>query len=81
MLQAEGDEEEEPMWIEVAVDLILSLLSQSSCIPKNMLDIFFFHLCPHLTGAALGQITKVCTHVNELQAFDLLTVRIRTVCQ
>jgi len=58
-LQAEGDEEEEPMWVEVAVDLILSLLSQSSCIPKNMLDIFFFHLCPHLTGAALGQITKV----------------------
>ena len=61
------------MWVEVAVDLILSLLSQSSCIPKNMLDIFFFHLCPHLTGAAVGQITKVRTHVNESQAFDLLT--------
>lgn len=69
------------MWVEVAVDLILSLLSQSSCIPKNMLDIFFFHLCPHLTGAALGQITKVRTRVNELQAFDLLTVRTHNVCQ
>ena len=69
------------MWVEVAVDLILSLLSRSSCIPKNMLDIFFFHLCPHLTGAALGQITKVCTHGNELQAFDLLTLRTCNVCQ
>jgi DNA polymerase phi len=58
--QTEGNEEEEPLWVEVAVDLILSLLSQSSSIPKNMLDMFFFHLCPHLTGPALSQITKVC---------------------
>jgi DNA polymerase phi len=58
--QVEGNEEEEPVWVEVAVDLILSLLSQSSSIPKNMLDMFFFHLCPHLTGPALGQITQVC---------------------
>jgi DNA polymerase phi len=58
--QMEGNEEEEPLWVEVAVDLILSLLSQSSRIPKNMLDMFFFHLCPHLTGPALNQITKVC---------------------
>jgi hypothetical protein len=52
-------EEAEPVWIEVAVDLILSLLSKNSSIPKNMLDMFFVHLCPHLTRPALGQITKV----------------------
>lgn len=46
-----------------------------------MLDIFFFHLCPHLTGAALGQITKVHTHMNEFKAFDLLTFRTHSVCQ
>lgn len=57
--ESDGKEEVEPVWIEVAVDLILSLLSQNSSIPKNMLDMFFFHLCPHLTGPALGQITKV----------------------
>lgn len=67
------------MWVEVAVDLILSLLSQSSCIPKNMLDIFFFHLCPHLTGVALGQITKVRTHVNEFKAFNSLLLRTHNV--
>ncbi|KAJ9586293.1 hypothetical protein L9F63_020056 [Diploptera punctata] len=53
------EEENEPQWVEVAVDLILSLLSQSSKIPRNMLDMFFFHLSPHLTGPALGQIIQV----------------------
>ena len=66
-----AEEEGEPEWVEVAVDLILSLLSQSSRIPKNLLDMFFFHLCPHLTGPALGQITQVttwnCDERNKLQ--------------
>ncbi|PSN57118.1 hypothetical protein C0J52_01317 [Blattella germanica] len=52
------EEQDEPEWVEVAVDLILSLLSQTSTVPKNLLDMFFFHLCPHLTGPALGQIIQ-----------------------
>ncbi|XP_069699003.1 uncharacterized protein Mybbp1A [Periplaneta americana] len=66
------EEEEEPVWVEVAVDLILSLLSQNSSIPRNMLDLFFFHLCPYLTGPALGQITQILDPDQEESPLSLL---------
>ncbi|KAJ4426640.1 hypothetical protein ANN_26438 [Periplaneta americana] len=70
--ESKDEEEEEPVWVEVAVDLILSLLSQNSSIPRNMLDLFFFHLCPYLTEPALGQITQVLDPDQEESPLSLL---------
>ncbi|MEQ2250507.1 hypothetical protein ILYODFUR_001607 [Ilyodon furcidens] len=52
-------EEEEPEWVEVMVDILLSLLSQQSRHIRQVCRTVFSSICPHVTAAALTAILDV----------------------
>ncbi|XP_067015674.2 myb-binding protein 1A [Anabrus simplex] len=51
--------EEEPHWVEVAVDLFFSLLSRNSHLLRSLVGCVFPHMCPHITPTAIHQILQV----------------------
>ncbi|MEQ2262603.1 hypothetical protein XENORESO_016954, partial [Xenotaenia resolanae] len=54
--QATEQQEEEPEWVEVMVDILLSLLSQQSRHIRQVCRTVFTSICPHVTAAALTAI-------------------------
>ncbi|PWA14606.1 hypothetical protein CCH79_00017613 [Gambusia affinis] len=50
---------EEPEWVEVMVDILLSLLSQQSRHIRQVCRTVFSSICPHVTAAALTAIVDV----------------------
>ncbi|CAJ1063415.1 myb-binding protein 1A-like protein isoform X2 [Xyrichtys novacula] len=52
-------EEEELEWVEVMVDILLSLLSQQSRLIRQVCKTVFSSICPHVTAAALTAILDV----------------------
>jgi hypothetical protein len=52
-------EELEPHWAEVVVDILLSLLSQSSRHIRQVCKTVFASICPHVTAASLTIILEV----------------------
>lgn len=52
-------DEDEPQWVEVVVDLMLSLLSRSNHLLRSLVNCVFPHICPHLTPAAVHLIISV----------------------
>uniref|UniRef100_A0A8C9ZCH3 MYB binding protein (P160) 1a n=1 Tax=Sander lucioperca TaxID=283035 RepID=A0A8C9ZCH3_SANLU len=60
------EQEEEPEWVEVLVDILLSLLSQPSRHIRHVCRTVFSSICPHVTAAALTAILDVSTtHVRD----------------
>ncbi|XP_061755015.1 myb-binding protein 1A-like protein isoform X2 [Nerophis ophidion] len=57
--QASKQEEAEPEWVEVLVDILLSLLSQPSRHIRQVCKTVFTSICPHVTAAALTAILDV----------------------
>ncbi|XP_017543393.2 myb-binding protein 1A-like protein [Pygocentrus nattereri] len=55
----EADCEQEPHWVEVVVEILLSLLSQPSRLIRNVCKTAFSRVCPHLTQPALSAILNV----------------------
>ncbi|XP_041808104.1 myb-binding protein 1A-like protein [Chelmon rostratus] len=53
------EQEEEPEWVEVMVDILLSLLSQPSRHIRQVCKAVFSSICPHVTAAALTAILDV----------------------
>ncbi|XP_078121861.1 myb-binding protein 1A-like protein [Sander vitreus] len=53
------EQEEEPEWVEVLVDILLSLLSQPSRHIRHVCKTVFSSICPHVTAAALTAILDV----------------------
>lgn len=53
------DQEEEPDWVEVMVDILLSLLSQPSRHIRQVCKTVFSSICPHVTAGALTAILDV----------------------
>ncbi|XP_011866329.1 PREDICTED: uncharacterized protein LOC105561180 [Vollenhovia emeryi] len=51
--------EEEPEWVEVVVDLLLSLLSKNDHLFRSLGACVFPHICPYLTSSAVHQILAV----------------------
>ncbi|KYN40609.1 Myb-binding protein 1A [Trachymyrmex septentrionalis] len=51
--------EEEPEWVEVVVDLLLSLLSKNDHLFRSLVGCVFPHICPYLTPSAVYQILAV----------------------
>lgn len=49
----------EPEWVEVMVDILLSLLSQPSRHIRQVCRMVFSSICPHLTQSALSAILNV----------------------
>ncbi|KAF4113848.1 myb-binding protein 1A-like protein [Onychostoma macrolepis] len=51
--------DEEPHWVEVVVEILLSLLSQPSRLFRSVCKSVFSRICPHLTQEALSSILNV----------------------
>ena len=56
---AATEEEQGPDWVEVMVDILLSLLSQPSRHIRQVCKTVFTSICPHVTPAALTAILDV----------------------
>ncbi|XP_019366863.1 PREDICTED: myb-binding protein 1A [Gavialis gangeticus] len=52
-------DEEEPEWVEVIVEVLLSLLSQPSLLMRRVSKSVFARICPHLSKRALHLILDV----------------------
>ncbi|CAM1320793.1 Uncharacterised protein PB.7077, partial [Pycnogonum litorale] len=50
---------EEPVWIDVIVDVLLSMLSEGSKLTRTVVDNVFCLICPHLTVQSLQTILDV----------------------
>jgi DNA polymerase phi len=65
--------EDEPAWIEVVIDLFLTLLSQESYVLRNVIRHVFPQLCSQINVAAFNQILSMLdirNKENPLQALD-----------
>lgn len=51
--------EEEPLWVEVVVEILLSLFSQPSLLMRQVSKSVFARICPHMTKRALQLILDV----------------------
>jgi len=56
--------EEEPQWVEVVVDLFLSLLSRNNHLLRSLINCVFPHVCPYLTPSSVHQILAVSCICN-----------------
>ncbi|XP_014470444.1 PREDICTED: DNA polymerase V-like [Dinoponera quadriceps] len=70
-------EEEEPHWVEVVVDLLLSLLSRNNHLLRSLVGCVFPHICPYLTSSAVYPILAVLDIKNN---YDALTVKESDTC-
>ncbi|XP_051902361.1 myb-binding protein 1A-like protein [Hippocampus zosterae] len=57
--KASKQEETEPIWVEVMVDILLSLLTQQSRHIRQVCKTVFASICPHVNAAALTAIMDV----------------------
>lgn len=57
---------EEPEWVEVVVDLLLSLLSKDDHLFRSLVGCVFPHICPYLTPSAVHQILAVSFYLCNL---------------
>ncbi|XP_076642327.1 MYB binding protein 1a [Halictus rubicundus] len=51
--------EDEPEWVEVVVDLLLSFYSKNDHLLRSLVGCVFPHICPYVTPAAIHQILAV----------------------
>jgi DNA polymerase phi len=58
-------ESDDPLWIEVVVDLFLNLLSHSSHLLRSVINYVFPHLCKYMNATAIHQILSVLDPKNE----------------
>ncbi|KAK6475399.1 myb-binding protein 1A-like protein [Huso huso] len=56
---ASSEESEEPQWVEVMVEILLTLLSQPSRLMRQVSKTVFGRMCPHVTQRALQIILDV----------------------
>lgn len=55
-------QENEPEWVEVVVDLLLSFYSKNDHLLRSLVGCVFPHICPYVTPAAIHQILEVCKY-------------------
>ncbi|XP_063236209.1 myb-binding protein 1A [Bacillus rossius redtenbacheri] len=60
-----GGRDDEVQWVDVAVDLMLSLLSRNTHLLRNMVGWVFPHLCPFLTPWSLNTLLQVLDPASE----------------
>ncbi|XP_044764201.1 rDNA transcriptional regulator pol5 [Coccinella septempunctata] len=61
----DAENENDPAWIEVVVELFLSLLSHNSSLLRKVVNCVFPHLCQYLNATAVHQILSVLDPNNE----------------
>ncbi|CAD1478873.1 unnamed protein product [Heterotrigona itama] len=57
--------DDEPEWVEVVVDLLLSFYSKNSHLLRSLVGCVFPHICPYVTPTAIHQILAVLNVRNE----------------
>lgn len=62
--------EEEPEWVEVMVDILLSLLSRPSRLIRQVCRTVFASICPSVTPAALAAILDVSEGLSLSRIFN-----------
>lgn len=60
-----AEEEEEPHWVEVLVEILLSLLSQPSRLIRQVCKTVFGRICPHVNQGAITAILDVSTTTDD----------------
>lgn len=55
-------DEDEPEWVEVVVDLLLSFYSKNSHLLRSLVGCVFPHICTYVTPTAIHQILAVCKY-------------------
>ncbi|KAL3271345.1 hypothetical protein HHI36_021833 [Cryptolaemus montrouzieri] len=63
--EKKSENDDDPAWIEVVVELFLSLLSHNSHLLRNVINCVFPHLCKFLNATAIHQILSVLDPQNE----------------
>lgn len=53
------EQDDEPEWVEVVVDLLLSFYSKNSHLLRSLVGCVFPHICPYITPTAIHQILAV----------------------
>lgn len=53
------EQNDEPEWVEVVVDLLLSFYSKNSHLLRSLVGCVFPHICPYITPTAIHQILAV----------------------
>ncbi|XP_034946245.1 myb-binding protein 1A [Chelonus insularis] len=57
--------QKEPKWVDVIIDLFLSLLSKNSHLLRSLIQCVFPHICSMLTATAIHHILEVLDPSNE----------------
>ncbi|TRY70913.1 hypothetical protein TCAL_07526 [Tigriopus californicus] len=63
--------QDEPQWVEVVVDLLLSLLSQNKHHLRQLVNSVFVMLCPHLTLEAIQTIAEDSIDMDDIADDDM----------
>uniref|UniRef100_A0A8D0GL39 MYB binding protein 1a n=1 Tax=Sphenodon punctatus TaxID=8508 RepID=A0A8D0GL39_SPHPU len=66
-------DDEEPEWVEVIVEILLSLLAQPSLLIRRVSKSVFARICPHMTKRALQlilDVSEVCLGRDEEESAD-----------
>lgn len=69
LLAIDNTEDGEPYWVEVLVDLFLSLLSRNNHLFRRIINYVFPKLCPYLSITAIHQILNVLDPNNDNNPF------------
>ncbi|CRL07082.1 CLUMA_CG020081, isoform A [Clunio marinus] len=72
-LQKKNNNENEPEWIEVVIDLFLTLLSQESQVLRNVIGHVFPQLCSQMTTSAFHQILSLLDLNNKDNPLEVNT--------
>ncbi|CAG2161742.1 unnamed protein product [Oppiella nova] len=67
--ESEGAADDAPLWADVLIDLILSLLTKNSKLTKNMLLSSFKHICGHITNAGVQYLVDAINPSNDNKLF------------
>ncbi|XP_076854880.1 myb-binding protein 1A-like protein [Brachyhypopomus gauderio] len=73
-----GEDSSEPHWVEVVVEILLSLLAQPSRLIRNVCKTAFNRICPHLTEPALHAILDVLDPSKDEGAVEVMDMGEKT---
>ena len=71
--------QDEPHWVEVVTDLMLSLLSQNKNVLRQVVNSVTALLCPYMTQSALMTIMEV-NNIHHLKHFMFVCILLTLGC-
>lgn len=65
-----NESQQDPLWIEVVIDLFLNLLSHNSHLLRSLVNCVFPHLCQYMNGSAVHQLLSVFDVKNDTDLLE-----------